>query len=95
MGPLAQPEVEELRARLLDLRTRSMGRLVLDLAGVSYVDSRGLEILVEVTDQLGQSGQALKICGVSDILHEVLEVTELTPRFEHFADVNTAVRSFL
>lgn len=95
VGPLARPEADELLGRMRDVRARSLGRLVLDASGISYVDSRGLEVLVEVADELAQGGQGLKICGANDVLREVFELTELTPAFQHFEDANAAVRSFL
>ncbi len=35
------------------------------------------------------------MAGANDTLREVFEITDLAGCFEHFADVNTAVRSFL
>jgi anti-anti-sigma regulatory factor len=52
-------------------------------------------VLVELTEELGKSGQALRLCSANKTVREVLELTELTPLFEHFEDANTAVRSFL
>ncbi len=48
-----------------------------------------------MADDLAQGGQALKLCGANEVFREVLELTELTSVFEHFVDVNSAVRSFL
>ncbi len=95
VGPLTQPGADEVRQRMLEVRTKSMGRLVLDASGISYVDSRGLEVLVEVAEALAHSGQGLKICGANEMLREILDLTDLTTTFEQFTDVNTAVRSFL
>ena len=95
IGPLTQDDAERLKTQMLDVRVKSLGRLVLDASSVPFIDSRGLEVLVEVSQQLTQTGQALKIAGVNDVLREVFELTELTSGFEHFADVNSAVRSFL
>ncbi len=95
VGPLVQPAADDLLRRMLQVRARSLGRLVLDASGISYADSRGLEVLVELAEALAQAGQGLKICGVNDVMREVFELTELTSTFEHFADVNSAVRSFL
>jgi hypothetical protein len=46
---------------------------------------------------LEQSGRglALRLCGAGETLREVLELTDLAGMFEHYADVNTGVRSFL
>jgi anti-sigma B factor antagonist len=94
-GPLVQPDVEALRERMLQARTQSLGRVVLDAATVSYADSRGLEILVEVAGEFARASQPLKICGANDVLREVFDLTGIDSAFEHFEDVNAAVRSFL
>ena len=95
VGPLTQEDADELKGRMLEVRRSRLGRLLLDASAIPYVDSRGLEVLVEVAEELAQGGQALKICGANEVFREVLELTELTSVFEHFVDVNSAVRSFL
>ncbi len=94
-GPLTQEDADRLKNRMLEVRASSLGRLVLDGSAVPYVDSRGLEVLVEVAEEFALSGQALKLCGANEVLREVFELTELASTFEHFVDVNAAVRSFL
>jgi anti-anti-sigma factor len=59
------------------------------------VDSRGLEALVDVTNEMSRSGQWLKLCAVNRTVRQVLELTGLSSQFEHFEDPNSAVRSFL
>ena len=66
VGPLVQPAADDLLSRMLELRTSSLGRLVLDASGISYLDSRGLEVLVEVAEALAQGGQGLKISGANE-----------------------------
>lgn len=94
-GPLAVPDVDEFRDRLLEVFRESLGRLVVDASGIALVDSKALEALVEVNEEMAASGKVLKLCGANKTLRQVLELTELTNHFEHFEDVNAAVRSFL
>jgi anti-sigma B factor antagonist len=94
-GPLVMGDAEQFKARLDEVMERSLGRMIVDAGGVAYVDSKGLEALVAATDSLAQSGRALRLCGASETLREVLELTGLNGRFEHYDDVNIAVRSFL
>lgn len=94
-GPLCLGDAEAFRARVAEVMTRSLGRFVVDASAVPYVDSVGLEALVSATDELGAGGRALRLCGAGETLREVLDVTGLADRFEHYVDVNTAVRSFL
>ena len=94
-GALVREDAEAFRARLEEARARSFGRVVVDVSGVPFVDSVGLETLVEMTEQLADSGHALKLCGVCGTLREVLDLTDLTSLFEYFEDINSAVRSYL
>lgn len=94
-GPIIEDDADRLRDRLLEVRAKSLGRLVLDLANVPFVDSRGLEALLDVTDELAKGGQSLRLCGENEVLREILELTDLASSFEHYDDVNSAVRSFL
>jgi anti-sigma B factor antagonist len=73
----------------------SLGRFVVDMSAVPYVDSKGLEALVEITEEMSRSGQALRLCAPNKTMREVLELTDLASQFDHFEDTNTAVRSFL
>ena len=94
-GPLSQDDVEPFERHLTAALEKSFRRLVVDLSAVPFLDSRGLEVLVEATEVLADSGHALKLAGANELLREVLDLTDLTALFEHYEDVHTAVRSFL
>jgi len=95
VGPLTQADVEQFQGRLKEVRHQSLGRFVVDAAAVAFIDSRGLECLVDAHDELARSGQSLKVCGLNETLREVFNLTELSSLFESFEDVSSAVRSFL
>lgn len=94
-GPIANADVELFKQRLLTVIQEALGRVVVDASAVPFIDSKGLEALVDVTDKVAQSGQLLKLCSVNKTLREVLSLTGLSSQFEHFEDTNSAVRSFL
>ncbi|MGD9789853.1 MAG: STAS domain-containing protein [Phycisphaerales bacterium] len=94
-GPLALGDADQFKTTLLDAMSRSLGRLVIDATAMAYVDSRGLEVLVEASDEASQGGHALRVFGLNETVREVLELTDLTGKFEHFEDVTQAVRSYL
>lgn len=94
-GPVTGADADLLRSRLQAVLARSLGRCVLDASAVAFVDSRGLEALLEVSEELSQSGRALKVCAANETLREVLDLVGIAPAFEMFEDVNTGVRSFL
>ena len=41
-GPLNQDDADALRDRLVDVSSRSMGRFIIDMTAIPFVDSRGL-----------------------------------------------------
>lgn len=94
-GQIVSAGADELRDRMLVAIERSLGRLVLDASDVQYVDSAGLEALLDVSDELGSGGRVFKVCGATETLREVMDLTGISDRFEHFVDVSTAARSFL
>jgi anti-anti-sigma factor len=73
----------------------NMGRCVVDLSATPFVDSQGLEAMLNLTERLGDAGRLLKLCGVGDTVREILNVTDLADQFELYEDVGAAVRSFL
>ncbi|MBB6429249.1 STAS domain-containing protein [Algisphaera agarilytica] len=94
-GPIIQDDAEVFGGRLDQTLRSSMGRLVLDVSGVPYLDSAGLEILADAAKSLQQTGQSLRLSGANETLRTVFDLTELAGMFDHYQDVNTAVRSFL
>lgn len=94
-GPLVGDDAEEFKNHLAEAFSSSLGRFVVDAAGIPFVDSRGLEVLADSAGELAHSGRTLKLCGVGETLREVLDLTGLDSLFELYEDVNTGARSFL
>ena len=94
-GPLVEADVASFKQRLMETLNSSLGRFVVDMSAVPFVDSKGLEALVDVTEEMGKSGQVLRLCAANKTVREVLDLTDLSSQFDHFEDANTAVRSFL
>ena len=94
-GPLNADEVEPVREALREAIDTSLGRFVLDAAEISFIDSAGLELLLDTTEQLELRGQTLRLCGANETLREVFDITDVGQHFDLFEDSTTAVRSFL
>lgn len=94
-GALVAQDADLLKEKVADVMVSSLGRFILDAAEIQFVDSRGLEVLKEITEELAQSGQALRVCGANETVREVLDLTGLSNLFEHYQDVGSGVRSFL
>lgn len=94
-GPLTGEDAILVKRRLEEAIQQNLGRVVLDAAAIPYADSQGLEVLVDLTERLEQTGRALKLSGVGETLREALELVGWAEAFEFYQDVQSAVRSFL
>jgi anti-sigma B factor antagonist len=77
---------EEAKA-LRDFLKQSLGevpRMVLNLSGVTYIDSGGLGTLVGVFSSARAAGADIKLTGLGQRLHDVLQITKLATVFEVF-----------
>lgn len=94
-GSISGEDAGVLLQRIGEAAGRSLGRIVIDASGAPFVDSAGLEALLDAADRMAESGQALKLCAVTETLREALSLTGLARRFEQYEDLQAAVRSFL
>ena len=94
-GPLVENDAAEFDKAARVTLTTTLGRFVVDMTAVPFVDSKGLEALLGLTESLEESGRVLKLCNVNKTVRQVFELTEIDSLFDHFDDTNSAVRSFL
>jgi anti-sigma B factor antagonist len=94
-GPLAAADADGFSKLALAEAVKQQGRIVVDATAVPFLDSRGIEVLIDVSEAMGQSGRALKLCGANQTVRRVLEITGWAGSLEFFDDVNAGVRSFL
>lgn len=95
IGPLLAGDAPAFSGRLETSLRASLGRFALDLSAIPFIDSAGLEALLAASDAVTDTGRVLKLCGVTDTVREVMDLTELTSAFEFYEDVDSAARSFL
>jgi len=86
-------EASELREQLKKLlgSTRS---IVLNLSGISYIDSGGLGMLVGVYSSARASGADIKLTGLGPRLRDVLQITKLATVFEVYDTEQQAIAAF-
>jgi anti-sigma B factor antagonist len=94
-GALVEADAAALKGRLMEALSVNHGRFILDLSATPFVDSKGLEALLDVTEEMGRSGQTLRLCAANKTIREVLDLTDLSGHFDQFDDITAAVRSFL
>jgi anti-sigma B factor antagonist len=82
----------ELRAAILDLyEKRGQERVIIDLAGVNYIDSSGVASLVEGLQEAKKRNARFILCALNDAPRRVLELTRLTKVFEIARTVEEAL----
>jgi anti-sigma B factor antagonist len=69
-------------------------RIVLNLAGVSYIDSGGLGTLVALYTTAQNAGGAIKLANLTQRVGDLLQVTKLVTIFDVYNTEEEAVQSF-
>jgi anti-sigma B factor antagonist len=69
-------------------------RIVLDLGGVSYIDSGGLGTLVALYTTAQNAGGSVKLANLTQRVDDLLQVTKLLTVFEVYDSEEKAVQSF-
>jgi anti-sigma B factor antagonist len=83
-----------LREEMSRLSGSGHKNIILDLAGVEYIDSTGLGTLVVCYNTMRKAGGALKLLNLNRRNTELLILTKLSTVFEMFDDEQQAVNSF-
>lgn len=85
---------DSFRAELRKLAESKPCDVIVNLAGVTQVDSSGISILVQSFVTLKRDGGSLKILNPTGYVREVLEVTGLVNCLPTYTDEATALASF-
>lgn len=83
-----------LRQALRVLVEKGDRKVLLNMAGVSHIDSSGLGELVSSYTTLHKAGGELKLFNLSDRVHELMTMTKLLTVFDVFDSESEAVESF-
>jgi anti-sigma B factor antagonist len=83
-----------LKDKINSLLQQGRNKLVLDLGGVSYVDSAGLGQLVQIHATTKAKGGSLRIANVTKRLKDLLVVTKLVTVFDSYDSEAEALASF-
>ena len=85
---------QRLKDKINSLVQQERKEIVLNLGGVSYIDSGGLGEMVSCYSSLKKAGGGLKLLHVSKRNHDLLSITRLVTVFDTFESEDEAVRSF-
>ena len=94
-GRIALGEGDQLlKDKVNSLVNQGRKRIVLNLAGVPYIDSAGLGEVVGTYTTVSRQGGSLKLLNLTRKITDLLAITKLLTVFETFELEDDAVRSF-
>jgi anti-sigma B factor antagonist len=80
--------------KIREIVDRGITRVVLDLAGVTYIDSSGVGMLAAKLKTLRERGGDMRLAKLNPRAESLLGMLKLLIVFERFEDEAAAVRSF-
>jgi anti-sigma B factor antagonist len=86
-------EAEEMREHILSAIEKGTVKILLDMEGVSWINSSGLGILIAAHMAARKKGGALRLMKVSNRIESILNVTRLSTIFEVYPGEEAARRS--
>jgi anti-sigma B factor antagonist len=93
-GRLDVAGAPSLREAITELIKNGPPRVVLDMEGVSFVDSTGLGSVIAVLKQIRSSQGDLRLAAPNQQVRVVLELTTLDRVFPYFSTVEEALTGF-
>lgn len=91
---IGDPETTKLRDKVKSLITDDMKKIVIDLAGVSYINSAGLGSLISVLTTVRNAGGDLKLARVGKRIKSIFVITQLVKVFDTYETQERAIASF-
>jgi anti-sigma B factor antagonist len=88
------PETESVRRKVTEAVAAHYPWILLDLAGVDYIDSGGLSTLISAYVTARKQGAQLKLVHLTRRVRDLLQITRLSTVFEIFDDLEAARHSF-
>ena len=83
-----------LRDAIRGLADSGKKKILLNLAGVNYVDSSGIGELIANYTTVSRQGGQLKLLNLTDRIQNLLVITKLLTVFDSYEDEGEALKSF-
>ena len=87
-------ETIALRQAVAGFAEREYSRLVIDLSGVTYLNSTAIGVLVSAHTSYARKGWQIKVCGINNNINNIFVITRLTLVFDMYDTREEAIKSF-
>jgi anti-sigma B factor antagonist len=88
------PDANSFRDTVVRLCDEGKKKLLVDMSGVSWIDSTGLGVLISTYTTVCKAGGALKLLRLTKRIHNLFVITQLITVLEDFDDEDKALASF-
>jgi anti-sigma B factor antagonist len=85
---------ELLKDKINSLMNQGRGKILLNLAGVPYIDSAGLGEIVRTYTTVSRQGGTMKLVNLTKRITDLLAITKLLTVFETYDDEVEALKSY-
>jgi anti-anti-sigma factor len=83
---------EELEAHIRKIIGGNHSAIIFDCKGVSFLDSKALEMLLRIQEAIKEQGRQMKIVGLNAVSRDILIATRLINQFHTYPDMKEAIR---
>ncbi|MFQ6094026.1 MAG: STAS domain-containing protein [bacterium] len=89
------PETTAVHDKVREVVGKGYKKLVIDLAGVKWINSSGLGVLMGSLTTMKNAQGEMKLANVSDRIQSLFMITKLVTIFETYESTDKAVGSFM
>lgn len=90
-GEIDLHESPNVKAKLLPLISQKQPKIVVDLDGVSYIDSSGLALFIEAMQRVQAYGGKFALCSLRPNVRTIFDIARLDQVFRIFPDREAAL----
>ena len=94
-GALMKDTLDVLDAKFSDCVDGGVSLMVLDMERVPFIDSEGLERILDIVNQIGKRGGDIRVAALNAVCQDVFLVTLMEKFVQVCGDKETAVRELL
>lgn len=94
-NPIANEGVKELKNIIEGCFKENEYKIVINLRSAPYIDSEGLELLLDTLKEVRKKGGSIKISDPNPICNDIMVAARFNTIFEIYSSAESAGRSFL